>query len=88
MASGLAIVTTRIGGVVDLIEDEDTGLLVPPDDPQALALALDRLLRDPTLRTALGTRARRHAEESFSIPIAAARLTELCLAVQDPRRPE
>jgi glycosyltransferase involved in cell wall biosynthesis len=87
MASGVAIVGTRIGGVVDLIEDQATGLLVPPDDPQALALALDRLLRDPALRTALGTRARHRAEESFSLRMAAARLTELCRAVQVPRRP-
>ena len=82
MATGLPVVAARIGGVVDLIPDEETGVLVPPDDPHALALALERLLDNASLRLALGSRARRRAVESFSIPMVAAQLTELCMALQ------
>jgi len=85
MATGLPIVATRIGGVVDLIHDGETGLLVPPDDSRAFALALDHILGDGGLRMTLGRRARRQAEESFSLRMAAARLTELCLAVRTQR---
>jgi glycosyltransferase involved in cell wall biosynthesis len=82
MACGVAVVATRIGGVVDLIDDEETGLLIPPDDAEALSIAIDRLLRDAPLRAALGDRARGRVREAFSLRTAAARLTELCLAVQ------
>ena len=44
MATGLPIVATNIGGVVDLLEEGRTGFLMPPDNPEALALALERLL--------------------------------------------
>ena len=85
MATGLPIVATRIGGVVDLITDQETGLLVPPDDPGALAGALGRLLDDASLRDALGPRARRRVQGSFSLPAVAASLIDLCLAVQNHR---
>lgn len=47
---GCACVGTRVGGVPELIEHEQTGLLVPPNDPEALAAALRRLVGDPALR--------------------------------------
>ena len=48
-AAGLPIVSTRAGGIPDIVEDGRTGLLVPLDDPQALADATLRLLREPEL---------------------------------------
>lgn len=51
---GRAIVASRVGGVPELVADGHNGLLVPPDDPAALADALDRLLGDPQSRTAMG----------------------------------
>ena len=51
----LACLSTRAAAVAELIEDGATGRLVPPDDVPALAAALDRLIRDPAGRTALGT---------------------------------
>ena len=87
MATRLPVVATRIGGVVDLIKDQETGLLVTPGDPDALARALRRLLDNASLRVALGSYARRRAVESFSLPMVAAQLIELCLALQDHRAP-
>jgi glycosyltransferase involved in cell wall biosynthesis len=82
MASGVPVVATRIGGVVDLIEHEETGLLVPPDDAEALSMAVDRLLGDADLRAAVAGRARARVCDAFSLPTAAARLAEICLAIQ------
>lgn len=57
-ASELAIVATAVGGNPDIIQDASTGLLVPPDDNDALAQALRKLLDHPQLRQELGQRAR------------------------------
>ena len=58
MAAGLPVVTSRMGQVAELIQDEVNGLLCDPDDPVVFAHALDRLRRDPGLRTDLGQAAR------------------------------
>lgn len=55
MAAGRAIVASRVGGLAEAVSDEHTGLLVPPGDPDALASALTRLLRDPALRARLAS---------------------------------
>ena len=54
MAAGCAVVSTRVGGVPDVITHGDTGLLVPMDDAEGLAAALNRLAADPALGPALG----------------------------------
>lgn len=66
---GRAVVATRIGGLVESVLDGETGLLVPPDDPPALAAALQRVLTAPALAAALGAAGRRHAER-FSMVAA------------------
>ena len=58
MAAGLPIAATAVGGVPEILEEGVTGLMVPPGDPQALADAMLRILRDKAL--ALGWE-RRHA---------------------------
>jgi glycosyltransferase involved in cell wall biosynthesis len=64
-ASGLAVVATRVGGIPEIVADGETGLLVPPEDPAALAKALERLIADPGLRSRLGRAGRRRIEELF-----------------------
>lgn len=53
MASAIPVVSTRVSGIPELVRDGETGLLVEPRDPVALAGAIRRLLDDPQLRTAL-----------------------------------
>lgn len=58
MACGLPVVATRVGGVPEIAADGRSALLVPPSDPTALGLAIDRLLGDPNLGARLGSAAR------------------------------
>jgi len=67
MAVGCPVVATAVGGVLDIVRDDETGLLVPDGDARALAEALGRLLDDPTLRRRLAGQARRLAEREFSV---------------------
>jgi glycosyltransferase involved in cell wall biosynthesis len=60
MAHGRPVVATAVGGLLDLVADGETGLLVPPRDPQALRTALERLLANDDLRAQLGAAAREH----------------------------
>ncbi len=66
MASGLAVVATRVGGVGELVADGETGLLSPPGHPEPLAGNLARLADDPVLRRRMGRAGRRRALEAFS----------------------
>lgn len=54
MMQGVACVGTNVGGIPEVVEHEVTGLLVPSEDPAALAAALSRLIADPALRGRLG----------------------------------
>jgi glycosyltransferase involved in cell wall biosynthesis len=66
MAHGRPVVATHVGGLRDLVVDGETGLVVPPRDPQALRTALRRLLGDRELRHRLGHGGRERARERFS----------------------
>lgn len=73
-ACGTPAVGGRTGGIPDAIDSERTGLLVPPDDPGALAAACERLLGNPGLAERFGEAARRRVERHFSWNHVAARL--------------
>jgi glycosyltransferase involved in cell wall biosynthesis len=66
MAHGRPVVASAVGGLLDLVVHEETGLLVPPGDVGALRAALQRLLSDEELRRRLGAAARKHVEAKFS----------------------
>ncbi len=65
MSCGVPVIASAIGGVADMLTPE-TGLLVPPGEPGALADAMSRLAADPSLRVSMGRAARRRYEEIFS----------------------
>ena len=66
MLAGRAVVAANAGGVGEIVSDGETGLLVPPDDPVALATTLTRLIDDPAGRTAIAARGALHARSQFS----------------------
>lgn len=65
-ACGLPIVAGRSGGIPDAVRDGETGLLVDPEDPRAVAAAIDRLLRDTGLARRLGAQGRTTVEDRFT----------------------
>jgi len=67
MSRGMAVVATTAGGTPEAITDGETGLLVPPGDPGALADAVRRLAVDDALRLRLGLAAARVARERFDV---------------------
>jgi glycosyltransferase involved in cell wall biosynthesis len=66
MMHGVPVVATRIGGMPYIVNDEETGLVVPAGDPQSLAAAICRVLSDRQAATRMGDAGRRRALERFS----------------------
>ena len=67
MTSGKPVVSTTVAGIPELVAQNETGLLVPPQDAPALAAAIARLARDGALRTSLGRAGRVRIEKQFTI---------------------
>src|SRR5205823_12785948 len=72
MAAGRPVVASRVGGLAEVVVHEETGLLVPPADPEALALALARLTRDPGLCARLGAAGRARVLSHYTMTRMAA----------------
>ncbi|MGZ4320068.1 MAG: glycosyltransferase family 4 protein [Gaiellaceae bacterium] len=79
MAHGRPVVAGAVGGLLDLVVDGETGLLVPPRDVGALRTALERLLGDRELRHRLGAAARERIRERFAWPA----VTDATIAAYD-----
>ena len=77
MASGLALVATSVGGATDLVETGKSGILIQPDDPQAILSALTDLFESSGLRARLGANARRRVEREYSLSVVAEKLNSL-----------
>jgi glycosyltransferase involved in cell wall biosynthesis len=77
MEAGLPVVATRVGGVPDIVVDGETGFLVPPRDPAAVAEALSRLLEEPELARAMGEAGRKRRRTEFDLAATVRRIEEL-----------
>jgi glycosyltransferase involved in cell wall biosynthesis len=67
MVAGLPVVASRVGGVAELVEEGETGLLVAPGNPDELSAALERVLGDRELRRRLGAAGRERVERHFDL---------------------
>lgn len=74
LAAGTPVVSTRVSGIPELIEDQRTGLLVPPADPDALARAIHTMLHDEALRRRCAEAGMRKVREEFDADTEGARL--------------
>jgi glycosyltransferase involved in cell wall biosynthesis len=86
MVAGSAVVASRVGGMAETVDDEVTGLLVPPNDVDALAAAMSRLLESETLRGRLGQAGAADARERFDRRRVIDRIEALYLAGADHLR--
>jgi glycosyltransferase involved in cell wall biosynthesis len=77
MAAGLPVVSTAVSGIPELVEDGRTGLLVGPDDPEALADAVWRLAEDPPLADRLAEAGRATVAERFDGDVLTRALADL-----------
>ena len=77
MAAGVPVVTTGLNGLSEAVLDGRTGLIVQPNDPAAVAAALERLLADPSAAVELGLAGRAHVERSFSTSMSVHQLASL-----------
>jgi glycosyltransferase involved in cell wall biosynthesis len=84
MAAGVPVVATRTGSLPWVVGTG--GVLVPPNDPAALAAELARLVKTPAARLALGREARRHAERQHDAAAIARKFAELHIRVARLRR--
>lgn len=71
MAAGLPVVASEVGDIPRLVEDGETGYIVPAQSPEQLASALRKLLVDPDLRQRMGAAGRQRVEERFSSVVTA-----------------
>lgn len=73
----LVCVSTNVAGIPELLTDGENGLLVPPEDPTALAAAIERAIRDPILRQRLGEAAEQRVREAFDYRSSVRQLKQL-----------
>lgn len=84
MMRGTAVVASKVGGLVEVVQDGRTGLLVPPGDVEAMARTLLGLLRQPALADRLGAQGRQFALEHLSMKAYGDKITRLYQRVLNP----
>ncbi|MCP5138994.1 MAG: glycosyltransferase [Chromatiales bacterium] len=84
-ACGIPVVVSNVGGLPEVVESGVTGLVVPPGDVRALALAIETLIDNTDLRNRFGEAGRRRVEQEYSLPACVRLLSENYSAVLDGR---
>lgn len=82
LSLGLPVIATRVGAFPEVLRDDQTGILIPPEDPVAMVSAIERILGDPVLRERLAENGRTMAHETYSWGAIAARTAELFASLQ------
>ncbi len=85
MACGLPCVATRVGGNDEAVQDDVSGFIVAPENPEQMADRLLRLLREPALRQQMGTAARATVEEKFTDEVMTRQLSQLYLSLAEAK---
>ena len=83
MACGLPVISSRIGGVIDMIRNGENGLLFEPGNTHQLAGALKRLLSDPEYASTLGNNALKTVRENYDLNVIADKYIELYTGLSD-----
>jgi glycosyltransferase involved in cell wall biosynthesis len=87
MGLGKGVISADVGGINEWLRDGSNGLLVPPNDPEALAGAIERCVTDNELLNRIGAAGRRTFERHFTLERFATRFGDLLQEVCEPRRP-
>src|SRR5262249_37307909 len=69
MSAGKALVTTDVGGAAEVVTQDETGLLVPPSDPEAIAEAILRVYKNPALRDKLASAGQASVRQRFPVSL-------------------
>ena len=77
MAAGKPVIGPMAGGIAETVENNSTGILVEPGDIDSFAGAVENLIINDKLRMQLGTQAKQHVANSFSISTHANKITEV-----------
>jgi len=85
-AAGVPVVATAVGGTPEAVADGETGLLVPPGNPAALAERVNRLLSEPATRAEFGANGRERMRAQFTFDAQARAYLELLNALRPARR--
>ncbi|MDQ7036283.1 MAG: glycosyltransferase family 4 protein [Anaerolineae bacterium] len=76
-AAGLPSIASDVGGVTEIVVDDETGIVIPPQDPDSLAAAIQRLIADPALMENMGKAAFERIQATFTLQNQARELTAL-----------
>ena len=83
MATRKPVIASRVGGMPEVVADQESALLVPEEDPQSLAAAIVTLLEDPSRARRMGEAGRRRVEQFFSLERRTTAVASICASVAD-----
>ncbi|HOU49474.1 MAG TPA: glycosyltransferase family 4 protein, partial [Candidatus Aminicenantes bacterium] len=86
MAARLPVVATRVGGIPEVVEDGETGILIPPRDPETLARTILRLANDRELAGRLGAQGFESVQRKFSAEAMVSRIVDLYEKIAAPKK--